>query len=228
MRPLFFVSASREAKEGTPLWVSLQALGIREYQFFENNRRGLPECYNECLDKMAGSDRILVLAHSDLTLADVFVREKVNQALTVFDILGVVGSATFDIRKATEHYAWRIWPPEQLSGAVEHGFGREATQWCVFGPAPRRCVILDGMFLAIDLRSIGNVRLDPQFTFHLYDLDFCLTAHLAGRLLGTTNVYLQHLSAGQYTSEPYRRSLGEFRAKWEPILSRTPLGGLGP
>lgn len=222
MRELFFVSSTRDAKESTPLWISLQALGVKECCFFENNRRGLAECYNEYLDKLAGSDRILVLAHADITLADVFVREKVNQAVTVFDIVGVVGSSAFDIRTPTDHYAWRMWPPEHLSGAVEQGIGREVTQWCAFGPVPRRCVILDGMFLAIDMRSIGNVRFDPRFTFHLYDLDFCLTAHLDHRLLGTTNVYLQHLSAGEFTSEAYRRSMQDFRAKWGAIFSQPP------
>jgi hypothetical protein len=222
MRDLFFVSATREAKEDTPLWISLQALGIRDCHFFEHNRRGLPECYNEYLDRLAGSDGILVLAHADVTVSDVFVREKVNQALTVFHIAGVVGSSCFDFHRPTPHYAWQIWPQEHLSGAVECGIDRRETVWCVFGATPRRCVLLDGMFLAIDLREIGDVRFDPRFPFHLYDIDFCVSAHLAQRTMGTTNVYLQHFSAGHYESEPYRQAMREFRAKWEPVFGPAP------
>jgi hypothetical protein len=214
MRELYFVSATRAAKEDTPLWVSLQALGIHDYFFFEHNQRGLPACYNEVLDHLAGSDRILVLSHADVTLADVFVRQKVNQALTVFDIVGLVGSSYFDVHKPTTHYAWEVWPIEHLSGAVEHGLGPGLTRWAVFGAVPRQCLILDGVFLAIDLRSIGSVRFDPRFSFHLYDLDFCLTAHFAGLKMGTTNVYVQHLSAGQFLADDYARTMQEFRAKW--------------
>jgi hypothetical protein len=225
MKELLFVSATRGAKEHTPLWASLQALGVNSFHFFEHNQRGLPVCYNECLDRLAGSAQILVLAHSDITLADVFVREKVNHALTAYDIAGVVGSAWFDIHRQADNYAWQVWPAEYLSGAVEMGVGRESTTWCVFGSVPRRCVLLDGMFLAIDLQAIGNVRFDPRFAFHLYDIDFCVTAHLAQLKLGTTNVYLQHLSAGDYTSEAYRRSMRDFRAKWEPIFAQSGSAG---
>jgi hypothetical protein len=225
MRELFFASATRAAKEDTPLWFSLQALGIRECHFFEHNQRGLPECYNEVLDRMAGSERILVLSHADVTLSDVFVRQKLNQALTVFDIVGLVGSSYFDVHKPTDHYAWEVWPIEHLSGAVEHGVGPGLTRWATFGAVPRQCIILDGVFLAIDLRSIGSVRFDPHFPFHLYDLDFCLAAHFAGLKMGTTNVYIQHSSRGHFTTDAYQGAMQEFRAKWKGPIPQPPAPG---
>jgi len=219
MRNLFFLSCARGAKEETPLYHSLQKLQVEDYFFFEGNRRGLPECYNEYLDKLAGTDCILVLVHADVTIADVFFREKLTKAAAMFNIVGLVGSADFDFRRDTPDYRWRAWPREWLSGAVEHVVGKDLTTWLYFGPTPRRCVVMDGLFLAIDMRTIGNIRFDQRYLFHLYDLDFCLTAHFANLSLGTTNVYVQHASIGDFKADAYPRALQDFRAKWNAIIA---------
>jgi len=49
----------------------------------------------------------------------VFVREKLNEAVNTFNVVGLVGSAHFDIQLQTPNYAWPVWPRESLSGAVE-------------------------------------------------------------------------------------------------------------
>jgi hypothetical protein len=212
------VSCTAGAKEETLLYRSLQKLRFDDYYFFEGNRRGLPECYNEYLDRLAGTDRILVLVHADVTIADVFVQEKLTDAAKTFNIVGLAGSSKFDLHVQTPHYAWPVWPRECLSGAVEQVGDNGLTAWFYLGPTPRRCVVMDGLFLAIDMLTIGPVRFDPRFTFHLYDIDFCLTAHFANLVLGTTNVYVQHASAGSYTTPAYRQALQEFRAKWNAIM----------
>jgi hypothetical protein len=219
MRDLFFVSCTAGPKEETALYRCLEKLRIREYAFLENNRRGLSECYNEYLEKLAGTDQILVLAHCDVTIADVFVREKVNEAAGNFNVIGLVGSSRFDFNVQTSHYAWPVWPRECLSGAVEHSVGNGLTDWFHFGPTPRRCVVMDGLFLAIDMAAIGAVRFDPRFTFHLYDIDFCLSAHFANLTLGTTNVYVHHASAGDFSADAYQQAMREFRAKWATMRS---------
>jgi hypothetical protein len=214
MRDLVFVACARGAKEDTLLYRSLQNLQIGDFHFFEQNRRGLPDCYNEWLDRLAGTDRILVLAHADVSITDAFVREKLNEAIRQFQIVGLAGSAHFDPRAPVPCYAWGVWPAQYLSGAVEQSLGNNQSAWFVLGPTPRRCVVLDGLLLAVDVRKIGSVRFDPRFDFHHYDLDFCLTAHTHGLTLGTTNVHAYHASLGDFTSAEYRRSMQTFRAKW--------------
>jgi hypothetical protein len=214
MRDFFFVSCSRGGKEDTPLYRSIQKLGISDYYFFENNRRGLPDCYNEYLNKLAGTDLVVVLAHADVTVADVFVREKLTHAAKTFSVVGLAGSAYFDLQLQTPSYEWEIWPQQYLSGAVEQVLRNGLTSWFSLGPTPRRCVVLDGLFLAIDMRAIGNVRFDSRFSFHLYDIDFCLSAHLQSLVLGTTNVYVQHASCGNFDSLEYRQAVEVFRTKW--------------
>jgi hypothetical protein len=222
MRDLFFLSCTANDKESTSLYRSLEKLQIGDFHFYEHNRRGLSDCYNEYLDKLAGSDRILVLVHSDITLADVFVREKVNAAVAMFNIVGLVGTSYFDLNAPTPHYAWTVWPIQFLSGSVERVLGDGKTAWCSVGATPRRCVALDGMFLGIDMRTLGSVRFDPRFTFDFYDLDFCLAAFRAGLTLGTANIYVQHASradSGTYLTDAYRESMGAFRAKWKSGLA---------
>ncbi|MEI8195556.1 MAG: hypothetical protein WCI73_06580 [Phycisphaerae bacterium] len=214
MRELFFVSCTAGRQEETPLWGSLQKLGISTYHFFEHNRQGLPVCYNAYLNQFAGTNRILVLVHDDVAIADVFIREKLDEAVLMFDIVGVVGSGYFDAQARPRDYTWSVWPKEYLSGAVEHELGPGLNGWAVCGLTPRRCVIMDGLFLAIDLLTIGRVRFDERFDFHLYDLDFCLQAHQAGRTLGTANVYLHHGSMGDYASPGYQQAKQAFRTKW--------------
>jgi len=85
----------------------------------------------------------------------------------------------------------------------------------VYGPTPKRCVVLDGLFLAVDIGKIGQGRFDEQLAFHFYDLDFCLAAHRAGLILGTTNVYVTHRSGGNLSSPAFKAAQTAFRAKWK-------------
>jgi len=222
MRKISFVACTAGAKEPTPLYRSFQKLKIQDYQFIEHNQRGLSECYNQWLDRYAGDDRILVLAHSDVLLADAFFDEKLSHAANAFNIIGLVGTSQFNIHLDAPDYGWPKWPPAHLSGSVEHVDGNGISDWFRLGPTPKRCVAMDGLFLAADMRTIGAVRFDPQFTFHLYDLDFCLTAHLAKLSMGTTNIYVQHASPGDFASAAYQAARQRFRAKWTAIMqSRT-------
>jgi len=219
LRDIFVVSTAIGPKESTLIYRSLGKLGLDAFQIVEHNRRGLSEIYNEFLDRFAGQDLIVVLAHSDVLIFDAFIREKLSHASTLFNIIGLVGSSHFDVAKETPAYGWAIWPPEALSGSVEHLLADGSFRWFSYGPTPRRCVAMDGLFLAIDMLTIGDHRFDPQFTFHLYDIDFCLAAHSKKLSMGTTNICAHHASAGSFQSEEYRQSVSKFRQKWMAIAA---------
>ena len=216
MRELLFISCTPGAKEDTRLYASLQKLGLTNFRFLEHNRRGLSAGYNTFLRQFANTNRILVFVHDDVTLADVFIQEKLDAASQMFDIVGLVGSSRFDLH-INPPYNWSAWPASSLSGAVEHLTAQGLAFWSYFGPTPQRCVILDGLFLAVDMLTIRNVRFDEQFTFHLYDLDFSLAAHHAGLVCGTTNIYAQHASQGDYASPDYLQAAQLFQQKWSAI-----------
>jgi hypothetical protein len=219
LRDIFVVSTSVGPKEPTLIYRSIIKLGLRDFQIVEHNRRGLSEIYNEFLDRFAGQDRIVVLVHSDVMIVDAFIREKLTHAATLFDIIGLVGSSHFDLATPASNYSWPNLPREYLSGAVEHSLPDGSAVWSSYGPWPRKCVALDGLFLAIDMLTIGAHRFDPQFAFDLYDIDFCLAAHTKQLTLGTTNIAAHHASAGNYGNEAYARSFEAFRRKWKAMLA---------
>jgi hypothetical protein len=217
VRELFIVSCTRGRKEETDLYRSLRKLGTDRFLFMENNRKGLSTCYNCILDERASRDEIVIFVHDDVTIGDLFLREKMTEAFDEHDyaIAGLAGTSDFNIHPNLGAISWLQPPPEACSGAVEHHMPGNSAMMNVYGPTPRRCVVLDGLFLAIDPRKIGHIRFEEQLAFHFYDLDFCLTAHQAGLILGTVNVYVTHRSGGSYSSQAFREAQTAFRAKWK-------------
>lgn len=60
-----------------------------------------------------------------------------------------------------------------------------------------------------------GVRFDPQFDFHLYDLDFCRSAQAAGLSLGTWPLAMTHASGGGgYFSPDWQRDADAYLKKW--------------
>jgi GT2 family glycosyltransferase len=216
VKEVFFVSCTRGRKEETALYRSLQKLGTDRYRFFEDNRDGLPARYNLVLDERKAHNEIVVCVHDDVVIGDLFIVEKLNDAVGRLGcaVVGVAGSPNFAIDLSAPVTMWMYPPMDELSGAVEYAMPDKTSVWNVFGPTPRPCVVLDGMFLALASSKIGNLRFDEQFTFHFYDLDFCLAAHAAGLVLGTTNIYTSHSSPGGYSGQQFLEAQAKFRAKW--------------
>lgn len=227
-REVFFVSCTKGLREGTQLHASFKKLGMYSYHFVENNRRGLSEVYNEWIERFAGSDRILVLMHDDVCLPDSMVNEKLIEGMTSFDVLGMAGASRFHLDQRKDLVAWWASPRETLSGGVEHPVPGGKRLYTSYGPTPRSCVVLDGLFIAIDMKRVGKLRFDPLFTFHFYDLDLCLRANREGYRLGTVNVYAYHNSRGAYGSDSYKAGLETFRNKWRPLLGSPPVVEISP
>src|SRR6185312_2426774 len=101
-----------------------------------------------------------------------------------------------------------------LSGAVTHGepFGPVSS----YGPVPAFCQSLDGVFLATRRSTLkrAQVRFDPRFDFHFYDLDFCRTARRQGLTLGTWPIVITHRSAGAFNSPGWKAMSELYFQKW--------------
>lgn len=226
MKSLHFVACTRGRKEDTDLFRSLTRLRAGSFQFFENNRVGVAERYNQVLAERAGRDEIVVFLHDDVLVTDVFVVDKLNEAINRygFTIIGVAGTSTYEIAPRDRLSNWLQPQSKGNSGSLEHVVG-EDTLWTACGPTPRRCVVMDGVFLAVDVERIGQLRFDEQFAFHFYDLDFCLSADREGLTLGTTNVHMTHRSYGNYDAA-FADAQAKFRTKWSrPNRQRLSVGG---
>lgn len=168
-----------------------------------NNRTPLPTLYNQCID-VAVADGVdwLVLCHNDLTIDSNNVIDRiVNSEL---DVIGVAGASGVEMKSPA---LWHLMArPGTLRGAVAHGCSK-SKQMTSFGPYPARCVILDGVFLAIKRCVFEVIRFDENNPcgFHFYDLTYTLDCHAHGFKVGVGDIMITHQSPG----------LKEFTADWK-------------
>jgi hypothetical protein len=215
---VLLVSCTRGPKENTELFRSLSSLGLPvDVLFFENNNEGLSSRYNLVLDQLAGSDRLVAFVHDDVRINDPEITSKLRHGLRANAVLGVAGSGAFTADPGDGLFvAWFSGHREMWSGHVFHKLPTKLHH-TIYGPVPRRCVVLDGVFLAVDLRQLNGVRFDPRFSFHFYDLDFCLTALRAGLKLSTIEIGITHYSGGEVTvdNHAFMAQQRAFVAKWD-------------
>ena len=213
--------SEQEFWQRSALGISLQRLRhdhrlVAKIQF--ENRRGLPEIYNERIASADGAD-LLIFVHDDVWLDDCFLADRVREGLGVFDVIGIAGNR----RRAPGQPAW-IFADERLtrdsrdnlSGAVAHGHA-SCGAVVFYGPAPAGCELLDGVLLAVRKSTLtaSGVRFDPQFDFHFYDLDFCRSARQSGLRLGTWPIAITHQSNGAFGSERWQALYRAYLGKWK-------------
>ena len=170
---------------------------IRLRIFFENTV-GLGAAYNAAISE-AQPDDILVFVHDDVLLLDYLWPSRILWGLQTFDILGVAGN----IRRVPKQPCWWLNErgtrddPQYLSGVVAHGNGLPFNL-SVFGQTFQHCKLLDGLFLVTKKTTLAsaNLRFDPQFDFHFYDMDFCRQAEILHVSMGTLPLAIMHASRG--------------------------------
>jgi GT2 family glycosyltransferase len=179
---------------------------------FENTK-GLSECYNEFIDELSDKCDIMVFIHDDVYLDDRRLSKKLKEATENFDIVGLAGTGSFQVQSPA---IWNNSDKESWSGAVAHQ--HEGKTWMTsFGTMPRRCIIVDGLFIAVKTEAFkSGLRFDEQFDFHHYDLDFCLTAHGQGLKIGTAPIWVTHTSIGEWRNNPtWSKNESKFLSKWK-------------
>ena len=182
---------------------------------------GLSRIFNTAIDR-TDADTDIVFVHDDVYLNDWFLTQRVAEALSHFDIVGLAGAQNPDLTQPSwglrfdENLNPMGWQPGvQRSGAVNH-FDYACPTVSVYGPTPMPCQLLDGVFLAARTAKLKEhgVRFDPRFDFHCYDVDFCRTALTKGLRLGTWPIAITHDSAGNYASEGFKRAARAYLDKW--------------
>lgn len=223
---LIIVSATRSTEQDfwsqSALGVSLKthmALDRRlKASIAFENTRGLSEVFNESIEQ-ADASEILVFIHDDVWIDEESFADAVISGLKSFDVIGVAGNK----RRVANQPSWAFidrqftWDDSvNLSGRVAHGkdaFGHVND----YGAVPAECELMDGVFFATKKSTLlnSNVKFDPQFDFHFYDLDFCRSARQAGLTLGTWLVNLTHQSGGAFGSFGWQQKYQAYLNKWD-------------
>lgn len=182
-----------------------------------DNQRGLPEVYNARLAAPDCAEHV-IFVHDDVWLDDYFIADRVLEGVARFDVIGVAGNR----RRHPGQPSWSLidhkltWEESAyLSGAVAHGkqpFGQVST----WGAVPAECEVMDGVFFAAkrDTLREHEVRFDPRFDFHLYDVDFCRTAREKGLRLGTWPICITHQSRGRFGTQQWFAGYEKYLQKW--------------
>ncbi len=190
-----------------------------EVRLFPNNEQGLPSIYNTAIAESAQERVALLFVHDDVYLCDFHWADRLREALTTYDIVGLAGNR----RRLPGQPGWAFIDEKMtldkrvhLSGAVAHGQGFPPDSIDVFGPSNQKVVQLDGVFIAARSEALQStsLRFDERFDFHFYDLDFCRQAEQSGLTMGTWPISVVHESAGGYLSEGWRRGYDRYLEKW--------------
>jgi GT2 family glycosyltransferase len=204
---------------GRSLAAAFSGLPFLELVLYAENRDGLPRVYNRAIRDVQRRSAILVFVHDDVHLLDIFWPEKLTAGLDQYRIVGLAGSSRivpgqagwgFVDANCTQDTA------EYLSGAVAHGREFPAPVFR-FGPVPRACKLLDGLFLAARSETLiaNSLWFDESFDFHFYDLDFCRSAAGKGVSMGTCPISVMHESEGSFGSEAWRLGYEKYTRKWD-------------
>jgi hypothetical protein len=148
----------------------------------------------------------VILVHDDVSVEDKMMHSKLDVAHETFDIVGLAGASDVQIKSPV---LWHVMSTRKSwSGAVAHKGKTGKVFMTNFGDSPKRCLVLDGLFLSVKINTLINT---PKLLFdenipsiaHFYDIDFCLTANTLGLKMTTWPIWAVHNSPGleQQTSE---------------------------
>ena len=225
-----FVSATRLSQEeffanaplgrSLPVYRTFPKRQVIELRLFSNNKEGLSSIYNTAIAEAEADPAILVFIHDDVYLSDFYWAEHLHDALAHFDLVGLAGN----LRRVPRQASWMYLDDrftrdshDNLSGVLGHGDPfPNLRQLSVYGEPGQEVKLLDGVMMAVRSRTLmeKNLRFDPQFKFHFYDLDFCRQAEIRGIRMGTWAISLVHASAGALGVESWRAAYREYLAKY--------------
>ena len=167
----------------------------------ESNKEGITSVYNNFLKKYKDKDTI-IFVHDDVFIDSINFVDTVNDFLhnnnlkNKFAVVGLAGGSNIQKKKP---FLWHlVTKKETQSGIVFHphtGFNFPT----VFGPTPKEVAVLDGLFLAVNVKKLqeNNITFDENIKgFHQYDMKFSIDCKNAGLKLTTAPINVIHNSPG--------------------------------
>ena len=202
----------------------------KDHEFYEsmyvdavvktNNKENIGKHYNKVL-KMAVQEKYdtVILMHDDVQVDDFAWPDKLQEAFEEYDVVGLAGAKQVEIKQPA---LWHLMSKqEDWSGAVAHPANDKQIFVTNFGPTPQRCLVLDGLFLAVKVNSLTpDIKFDENLPAiaHHYDLDFCLQANKHKLKLTTWPIWAIHRSPGlEHPAQDFVDSEKYFLDKWQNV-----------
>lgn len=208
MKTTLYVSCTQKTKKNeTLLYQSIiESSWLDEKDELEmvtSNKIGLSKIYNAFINEAIAKrhDRI-VFVHDDVYIDDLLINSKLNKAMydLNYDIVGLAGARDPQIKHPA---LWHIMSDRQNHrGYAGHIFGDKRVM-TGFGPTPDRVAIVDGLFVAVNLKRALETgwRWNENFDFHHYDIASCLDANKCKMRVGVYPINVFHKSPGLMSLE---------------------------
>jgi hypothetical protein len=164
-----------------------------------DNTDGLPKVYNKFLNDKQYKNNILLFVHDDVELEDVFLVDKLQNS--PYKIRGLAGCTQANNNKPP---AWHLMCERtDYVGEVTHK-NQQRTWTTVYGSTDARALLIDGLFIAVDVKEANSkgIEFDEDFQFHHYDLSFCLRCNQAKVTVGVLPVRVIHHGLGDSANTP--------------------------
>ena len=185
-----------------------------------HDARSMCEGYNRGVARAIGER--LVFCHDDIELLAPDFAPRLAAGLDAYDVVGVAG--TDKLLGAL----WLLAGPLHVFGQITHYVADAKCYVVEQYNVPRRIIgniqALDGVFFAARRHVLEKVRFDEEtfLGWHVYDMDFTFSAHLAGfRLAVCCDLQLLHGSVGNF-NEQWERDAQAFIAKHAQQLGTGP------
>lgn len=212
-------SKTLEEFSSKPIWKSLESLtklhsdNSFDFVIVKENKEGLSKVYNKHLKNSKYKNNILLFVHDDVELEDLFLVEKLNQSPYI--VTGLAGCKQIDL---TQPPAWHLMSKrEDQLGEVAHI--HQGNVWTsVFGPTKSRALLIDGLFIAVDVQRAleKEIEFDEDFDFHHYDLAFCLNCNKKKATVGVIPIRVIHHGLGDSMNTPeWEKNASKFIAKFK-------------
>lgn len=193
------------------------------YNFKGSNTDSLAKVYNKSIARAKNDNcDAIVFVHDDVIINCNDVSKRIQQYLEKFDVFGLAGTNQITIK---EPVLWHLMSERKHHlGCVAHTHG-EQYFYTSFGPIPGRAILIDGVFMAVNLHKLpDSVRFDESnpAKFHFYDLMFSLDCSLNKVKVGVGDIPIIHASPGlREMSDEWKNGQKYFLTKYNKYINKT-------
>ena len=154
--------------------------------------------------------------HDDVYVNTRDLRTRLLDSARHYTVFGLAGAISCKIGSPA---LWHLMSERQdHRGCVAHG-NKESYMYTSFGPMPSRCLVIDGVFIGINIKELpGNVKFDESYPskFHYYDMDFSLECNRNNVKIGVVDIPIIHQSPGlTKPDEEFYNGQEYFINKWK-------------
>ena len=178
-----------------------------DISFALENTEALPVIYNRAIkESLRDGYDCLVFIHDDVILEE-NPFPKLETLFDTYDLVGLAGASRIELKSpALWHLMGGGFDGGHLHGNVQHlqiinhpmGMVEHKKPATYFGPYPHRVVMIDGVFMALNLSSVKSFEFDEDnpSKFHFYDILLSLDVYFKKMKIGVGDILITHESPG--------------------------------